>query len=475
MTDLRTARDDQPAELLAVGFGTSGLVLDGVAAWVLRPAVRAPLETFVAQNEPSAKPGDITALPLPGERPNRILIAGMGDGRAADLRLAGAAIARAARGSSDVTVIVAIPTVWGEALADGLVLGGYRFDARPAPRPVVHARLVGIDDSAAVARGVAYGQGTTWARELANTRTSVKTPSWTGDQAAAELSPLGVRVVTRDAAWLAQQRFGGVLAVGRGSSSPPCLIEASWRPRGASAHLVLVGKGVTFDTGGYNLKPGASMKTMYTDMAGGAATLGALRTIATLRVSVRVTVLVPLAENSVSGSAMRPGDVIRHYGGRTSEVVNTDAEGRLIVADALAYSAARLRPHAIVDVATLTGGIKVALGLHTAGLFTPSDDLATSLLAAGEATGEPLWRMPLLDEYLDLLDSDIADALNSPGSPQATTAAMFLQPFAGDVPWAHLDIAGTARASVDGGLVSAGATGFGARLLARWVEGYAVG
>jgi leucyl aminopeptidase len=474
MTDVRIARDEQAPELLAVSLGTSGLVLDGVSTRVLPPDVRGALETFVAQNEPSTNPGDIASLPLPGERPNRVLIAGVADGRAADLRLAGAAISRAARGSSDVTVTVAVPTKWAEPLADGLVLGDYSFDARRAPRPGLHARLVGVDDSTAVSRGVTYGEGATWARELANTRSSVKTPAWTADQAAAELRPLGVRVVTRDAAWLAEQRFGGVLAVGRGSASRPCLIEASWRPRDAFIHLAVVGKGITFDTGGYNLKPGASMKTMYTDVAGGAAALGALRVIAALRMPVRVTVLVPLAENAVSGSAMRPGDVIRHYGGRTTEVVNTDAEGRLVVADALAYGAARLRPHAIVDIATLTGGIKVALGLRTAGVFTPSDDLATSLLTAGEATGESLWRMPLLDEYVDLLDSDIADAINSPGSPPATTAALFLRPFAGDVPWAHLDIAGTARASADGGLVSAGATGFGARLLARWVEAYAV-
>jgi len=151
-------------------------------------------------------------------------------------------------------------------------------------------------------------------------------------------------------------------------------------------------------------------------------------------------------------------------------VVNTDAEGRLVLADALAYAVARLRPSTLIDIATLTGGIKVALGERTAGVFTPSDELARSLVAAGADTGEPLWRMPLVDEYASQLDSDIADANNSAGNPQATTAAMFLRPFAGDVPWAHLDIAGPARASADGGLTAAGATGFGARLLARWVE-----
>jgi leucyl aminopeptidase len=212
------------------------------------------------------------------------------------------------------------------------------------------------------------------------------------------------------------------------------------------------------------------MTSMYTDMAGGAAVLGALRIIAALRLPVRVTGLVPLAENSVSGSSMRPDDVIRHYGGRTTEVRNTDAEGRLVLADALAYGAARLRPTALVDIATLTGGIKVALGAATGGVFASADELAAALVRSGEQTGEPLWAMPMIDEYLPALDSDVADANNSAGHPQAMTAAMFLRPFAGAVPWAHLDIAGPARATADRGLSNVGATGFGARLLAHWVE-----
>jgi leucyl aminopeptidase len=480
MTDVRIATDEQVPDVLAVGLAASGAVVDGVSTQILPSAARAALDAFVTESGPSAEAGHVTWLPLPGELPNRLLVAGIGDGSPGALRLAGAAAARAAHGNIDVTLAVALPGVAGAqlaALAEGLVLGGYRFDARRVRRPVLWARLVVVDDAAAVERGVAYGVGATWARELANTRTSVKTPAWVGRQVERELTPLGVRVVTRDARWLAEHRFGGVLAVGCGSASPPCLVEASWRPRGVAAapHLVLVGKGITFDTGGYNLKPGQSMKGMYTDMAGGAAAVGALRVIARLRMPVRVTALVPLAENAVSGSAMRPGDVVRHYGGRTTEVVNTDAEGRLVLADALAYAASRLRPTAVVDIATLTGGIKVSLGERTGGVFTPSDEMAGALVAAGDDTGEPLWRMPMVDDYAALLDSDIADAINSAGNPQATTAAMFLRPFTGDVPWAHLDVAGPARAGADRELTSAGATGFGARLLARWVEARVVG
>jgi leucyl aminopeptidase len=239
--------------------------------------------------------------------------------------------------------------------------------------------------------------------------------------------------------------------------------------------VVLVGKGITFDTGGLCIKPLEAMSLMKTDMAGGAAVLGALAGAAELRLPLRVTALVPAAENAVSGSAYRPGDVIRQYGGRTTEVRNTDAEGRVVLADALAYAAARLRPDLLVDVATLTGAVRTALGTRTGGLFATDDDLAEGLLAAGQAAGESLWRLPLPEEYADLLDSDLADANNAAGSPGAVTAALFLQPFAGGVPWAHLDIAGAARATADDAEVSRGGTGFGARTLLRWLEALAAG
>jgi leucyl aminopeptidase len=237
--------------------------------------------------------------------------------------------------------------------------------------------------------------------------------------------------------------------------------------------VVLVGKGITFDTGGIDRKTGTGMTTMFTDMAGGAAVLAAVRAVAAAKVPVRVTALVPAAENAFSGSAYRPGDVVRHYGGRTSEITNTDAEGRVVLADALAYAAARLRPDAIADIATLTGAMKVALGLRTAGLFATTDDLAAGLLAAGAAAGEPLWRLPMPAEYESSLHSSIADAVNAPGNPGGITAALFLRPFVGDVPWAHLDVAGPARAAKDDGMFTQGATGFGARLFAAWVESLA--
>ena len=362
------------------------------------------------------------------------------------------------------------------ALVEGLILGCYRFTRATAPAPgPERVDLCGAADDATVERARRAAAATVWARDLANTRSGEKTPAWLAAQAARLLTPLGVEVVERDTDWLAAEGFGGVLAVGAGSAAPPRLIEARWRPARAAGgrHVVLVGKGITFDTGGINLKPGNSMTTMFTDMSGGAAVLGALRAVADAKVPVQVTALVPAAENMLSGSSFRPGDIVRHVGGRTSEIGNTDAEGRLVLADALAYAVTRLRPSTVVDIATLTGAMKVALGLRTGGLFATSDELADGLTAAGAATGEPVWRLPMPAEYVSMLESPVADANNAPGNPGGITAALFLRAFVRDVPWAHLDVAGPARAAKDDGMLSKGATGFGARLLAAWVESVA--
>jgi leucyl aminopeptidase len=361
------------------------------------------------------------------------------------------------------------------AFVEGLALGGYQFSlssAVPTTRSVV---LADVEDSESFEAGLQTAAATAWARDLANMPAATKTPAWLGERAKRELSKVGVSVTVHDEQWLRAEGFGGVLAVGGGASAPPRLIEARWRPRGAipGTHLVLVGKGVTFDSGGLNLKPGDGMRSMKTDMSGGAAVLAALRLIAQRRLPVQVTVLVPAAENAFGAASFRPGDVIRHVGGRTSEITNTDAEGRIVLADALAYAVARLKPTALVDIATLTGAMKVALGLRTAGIFATDVRLAEQLTRAGARTGEPLWRMPLVADYESNLGSAIADADNAPGNPGAITAALFLKHFVGAVPWAHLDIAGPARATKDDGMRTAGATGFGASLLASWVESLA--
>ena len=428
-------------------------------------------------------PGDagrVDVLPRPGRQPRRVYLVGVGTGGAGDLRRAAAVLTRAAgRERRLVSLLGAgLDAASLRAVVEGAGLAAYRYTVATGsgasglrrldlalPEPGDPALL------AALGRGLATVRAVCWARDLVNTPALRKSPAWLAQQAERELTPLGVRVVTREPDWLAANRFGGLLAVGGGASRPPRLITASWRPRGAVTHAVLVGKGITFDTGGISIKPTDSMVSMKTDMAGGAAALGAVHAAAALRLPIRVTALVPTAENSVSGSSYRPADVVRHPNGRTTEVLNTDAEGRLVLADALAYASARLAPDALVDIATLTGATKVALGLRTAGLFATDDRLAGQLSAAGAGAGEDLWRMPLVDAYGGLLRSEVADAVNAPGGGAGgITAALFLRPFTGTVPWAHLDIAGPARAGSDDAEISRGGTGFGVRTLQRWLE-----
>jgi leucyl aminopeptidase len=309
-----------------------------------------------------------------------------------------------------------------------------------------------------------------------NTPSNVKNPAWLAQQV---LDRFGgrdhVTVTVLEPDDLVAGGFGGVLAVGGGSATPPRVIVVAYRsPSAGAEHPVLVGKGITFDTGGLSIKHNAGMREMKTDMAGGASVLATVDAAAALGLPVAVTAVVPAAENAVSGSSYRPSDVVRHVGGRTTEVLNTDAEGRMVLADGLAYARLELGATALVDVATLTGAMKVSLGARTAGLFATTDGLADALRTAGAHAGESLWRMPLSEDHVgplrELLESSVADANNAPGNPGATTAALFLQPFAGDLPWAHLDVAGPARAGSDDAEVVKGGTGFGARTLLRWLE-----
>ena len=285
----------------------------------------------------------------------------------------------------------------------------------------------------------------------------------------------GLSVAVREAAQLTAEGFGGILAVGGGSSRPPRLVELSWRPPGADTHVVLVGKGITFDTGGICIKPREGMKLMRKDMGGAAAVTAATIGAAALGLPVQVTALAPMAENAVSGNAARPGDVIRHYGGMTTEVLNTDAEGRLVLADALAYAVEHLAPDALVDVATLTGATSVALGKRTAALYSGSDTLAEALAEAGAAVGEPVWRMPLVDDYVEALGSDVADLVNATDvGGGSLMAALFLREFTGEARdrWAHLDMSAPAWSDSADGVLAKGATGWGVRSLLRWLESF---
>lgn len=410
---------------------------------------------------------------------------GVGTGTLGDLRTAGASLVRALNGddaprSVDVLLTPDFDADKVRAFVLGAALGGYRFKvtAEDGPKRVGSLRLVAGDPgfeevlTSAALKAHALATATSLARDLANAPSNVKDPRWLTTTAArlAEKIP-GLSAVVRDEKWLAQQGFGGVLAVGGGSSRPPRFLELTY-DGGQGPHLVFVGKGITFDTGGISVKPADGMHLMRTDMAGGGAVISALMAVARRQLPIKVTGLVPCAENHVSGTAYRPGDVVRHYGGATTEVQNTDAEGRMVLADAMAYAVRTLSPDLVVDVATLTGAMKVSLGLRTGAVFTASDDVAAEVVGAGARTGEKWWRMPLLEEHVSAVDSEIADYRQCPPGPGGITAALFLQKFAGDVPWAHLDIAGPARSEKVFDEVVAGATGFGARTLVELAESY---
>jgi leucyl aminopeptidase len=325
-----------------------------------------------------------------------------------------------------------------------------------------------------LARALALAGAGWLARALSTVPANIKTPEWLAGEARRAAEEAGLEAEVWDEHRLAEDGFGGILGVGAGSVSPPRFVRLHYRPEhGRKArkapHVVLVGKGITFDSGGLNIKPGESMVNMKRDMTGAAVVLAVMAALADVGCPVRVTGLLCITENSIGAASMRPGDVLRHYGGRPTEVVNTDAEGRLVLADGLAWAVDHLEPDVVVDVATLTGAIKVALGLQTGGLFATDDVLADRLLRAGDDAGEPLWRMPLAEEYADRLTSKVADAINSPTTAQAITAALFLRPFTGGLPWAHLDIASVGDAVEDRFEWTAGPTGFGARLLLRWL------
>ncbi len=372
----------------------------------------------------------------------------------------------------------------GAALAEGLLLGTWRFDTLDGSASQRKPRLaelkVHIADRAAregFARGLAIGDGVNHARHIAATPPNVAHPSWIAAEARRIGRSHGLKVRVLDHRQAEKLGMGGLIAVGKGSAIKPCLVVMEWSPRGrsrvaAAEHVVLVGKTITYDTGGYSLKVNNGMKGMKYDKCGGAAVLGAMRTIAALKVPIRVTGVLAVAENMVSESSYRPDDIITMNNGITVEVTNTDAEGRLVLADALSYACTTLKPTAIVDIATLTGGVGVALGHFCAGYFCENADLAGTLEAASAATGERVWRLPLWDPHREFMRSQHADIINS--NPLRTAhpiqGAAFLSYFVDPkVPWAHLDIAAMAVSEGANDLTGAGPTGYGVRLLVELV------
>jgi leucyl aminopeptidase len=430
----------------------------------------------------------------------RILLAGLGAPRALDAKrlreLGGNLVAQLnAAGESEATFLIEpdeeAPIGEGEAAAElafGAQLRAYRFDKyrtkeKPEKKPTL-AQLT-VATAAAGAARQAYraleklAEAVAFARDLVSEPANVIYPE-TLAEAAQSLTELGVEVEVLDETAMKRLGMNALLAVGQGSARPPRLVVMEWhgRPRGRAGEgagpLAFVGKGVTFDTGGISIKPAAGMEEMKWDMAGSAVVIGLMRSLAGRKANVDAVGVAALVENMPSGTAQRPGDIVTSMSGQTIEVLNTDAEGRLVLADALWYCQHRFKPRLMIDLATLTGAVVVALGHEQAGLFSNNEELAERLIAAGKAAGEPVWRLPLGEGYDREIDSDAADVKNIGGGRAAGSiiGAQFLQRFVNGVSWAHLDIAGVAWSKKDAPVTPKGATGFGVRLLDRFVAEY---
>jgi leucyl aminopeptidase len=321
------------------------------------------------------------------------------------------------------------------------------------------------------ATGEAVANGVVLARDLINAPSNEIYPETLARRAQQELQPVGVKVTALDKKKIEQLNMGGLLAVNQGSARPPFFLIMEWKggPKNERP-IVFVGKGITFDSGGISIKPGPGMGDMKMDMGGSGAVIGAMLAVAALKIPHNVIGLIPTTENMPSGSAYKPGDIITFLNGKTAEIDNTDAEGRLVLADALSY-ADRYKPQAVIDLATLTGAIVVALGEIGTGLFGNNPALNARIREAADRTYDRVVELPLWEEYEELIKSDVADVKNSGGRAAGSiTAALFLQHFIGDYPWAHLDIAGTGMSTRVSGYVQKGGTGSGVRLLVDLVQ-----
>ena len=476
------------ASVVAVGFTRAGEEYVVASAGV-ETLDRLELDPFALLDRAKAKgtAGETVSHERFGDDgPRSVVLVGLGSHTSRDMIRAGAAVARIARrttSSPAVATTIAAESDEGPlaAFVEGLVLGSFGFHRRSdelaSEAPVVvlsdinrrsHKRVQSLVDRAA-ARAMASWRARSYALTPSNEKGPVQLGQWARE--AADRARLGLDIW--DEKRLTADGFGGILAVGRGSAYDSRFLRLDYTPRRSgrqTRRVVLVGKGITFDSGGISIKPRDAMMTMKRDMTGAGVVIAVMGALRELDVPVSVTGLVASAENAFGAASMRPGDVVTHYGGRTSEVGNTDAEGRLVLADALAYADAHLRADVVVDIATLTGAAKVALGTSLGALFANDDDLATRLYDAGQTAGEPVWRLPLADDYEPLLDNPFADATNAAGGPGSITAALFLQHFVGvSTPWAHLDIASVGDSPKDAFEYTQGATGFGARLLLHWL------
>ena len=481
-----TALLDWTGDTLAVGLFEDAVELTGDLA-TLDEKCAGIVKEIIAEEEFTGKPHSTVVIRLGASHPVRkVILVGLGKPDALKLetlRRVAAAVARTAKKQKTKTLAVSLPVynndpaATAQAIAEGTQLALYqdtRFKSEPEDKnPNIETiELLGLaGQEAAITRAEQIVSGVILARQLVAAPANAVTPITMAETAQAIAQEHGLELQILEKEDCEKLGMGAYLGVAQASELPPKFIHLTYKPATTPRRkLAIIGKGLTFDSGGLNIKgAGSGIETMKIDMGGAASTLGAAKAIGQLKPDVEVHFISAVTENMISGKAMHPGDILTASNGKTIEVNNTDAEGRLTLADALVY-ADKLGLDAIVDLATLTGACVVALGDDIAGLFTPDDTVASQLQTASEAAGEKIWRMPMEEKYFEGLKSGIADMKNTgPRYGGSITAALFLKQFVKDTPWAHMDIAGPVWADKENGYNGAGATGFGVRTLVSWV------
>ena len=445
------------------------------------------IKTFKGKKE-----DDLILYGLSGVKADNIIFLGLGKLEKIDAESLRAVAGRAVKlviKKQHIDVLIAVPSAEKvkikmqailEAMMEGAFLGNHLYDKYKNEKTLRSLRRIDFFVNADEARIYkklpsrisAVCRGTILAREWVNMPPNDKRPESFAQSIENQAKKEKLKVTVFNEKELKQKKFGAMLAVAAGSNNKPRMVILEHCPAKTKKTVVFVGKGVTFDSGGINLKPAASLAEMKMDMAGAAAVAATLISAARLKLKHRIVGIIPIVENMPSGNATRPGDIIQSYGGKTVEIGNTDAEGRLILIDALSYAIKKYHPQTLIDVATLTGACVVALGERIAGVFSFDDDLAENIVLSGQITHERCWRMPLVEDYKELIKSDFAD-LNNVGSTRyggAITAALFLSEFVKETSWAHIDIAGPAYAKKESAYCGAGGTGFGVRLLCDLME-----
>ena len=430
---------------------------------------------FFAPSDKPLKAGEIFEIPVSadGYKCERLNFISLGKGTTQEIRLAGAALGRKLRGKSDLVFVnLSLKANEAKSFLISSNLGNFTWNLKSGAKAATATIEISRCDEGTTKSAQVISDAVNRARQLIHTPSNIKNPEWIAKQAKKFAN--GAKVEVKSG--VALKDFGGLRAVGGSSPKPgPRFVKMSYSPKKSGAkHIVIVGKGITYDTGGISLKrPYDIMTPMKSDMAGAAACLAVMSALKDIKANVKVTALLMCAENAISATAQRPGDVITHYGGKTVEVLNTDAEGRLVLADGLAYAVKNLNPDYLIDIATLTGSATLGLGKQYAALYSRDKKWINDLREAGEKSGDRVWHMPLIDDYESALESDIADINHTADKGDfnagSVTAALFLEQFVDGAKWAHLDIAGVGRAESDAGENPKGGTGWGVRLLLEWI------